>query len=276
MKVALLLPSYRRFGELFRTLRRTPLDKDVMFVVVANYPSWQLALLKKMFSDRALIVDERPFGKLGGAKAYNVAYSIARENKAEYVAHWADDIMPFRNDWLAQLVNLFIKPGHRFGIFSTDEGCHKHRYGWNVLGGYPCAHFFVADASTLGETYFDPRFNQFVVDNEICVRLSRQGVPITYLPIMIVHDPCMKHREAFVSNYAKDVAIFNGLYPDLAGGLDGAVLRGDFSGMQCLRHSEQVHHFNDPHLPYVTHAEMLAGQPLKKSLVYRLRWKLLI
>jgi hypothetical protein len=276
VKIALLLPSYRRFGELFRTLRRTPLTQDTKFVVVANYPDWQLALLQRLFRNRAVIVDERPFGKLGGAKAYNAAYNVAREHDAEYVAHWADDIMPFRSDWLVELNDSFIRPGYEFGIFSTDEGGHKHRYGWNIFGGYPCAHFFVARTSTLGNNYFDARFNQFVADNEICIRLIRKGIPITYLPIMIVHDPCMKHRQAFAPNYAKDVAIFNNLYPDLAGLLDAVVLKGDHSNTQCLEHSDQVRFSNDPDLPYVTHRQMMAAKPVTKSLVYRLRWKLLV
>lgn len=276
MKIALLLPSYRRFGALFRTLRRTPLDPSTRFVVVANYPTWQLGILTRLFGDRADIIDERPYGKLGGAKAYNVAYKAACERGAEYVAHWADDILPFDKDWLDQVQQLFVKPQLDFGIFSSDEGNHKHRYGWNLFGGYPCAHFFIAKCAVLGDTYFDPRFKQYVADNEISIRLIRRGVKIALLPVMLVHDPCMKHRGMFAANYAADVATFNALYPDLGGLLDGAVLRGDYTNMTCISHLNKVRYSSDTDLPLISREELMNEPPVMKPWLYKLRWELCI
>ena len=227
--IALLLPSYRRFRDLFTALSNTPVSPDCKFIVVANYPDEQLSFLKRLFSKKALFIDERPYGKGGCYKAYNLAFNLARSEGYEYVALWADDLMPQKNDWLKEVDELFISPGYLFGIFSTDE-CHKRRFGWNFFGGIPCAHFFIAKTRVLGDYFLNPELNSYVGDNEICVRMMKRNIDITLLPVRLDHNPTENWIRSNNSKYyAIDVATFNRIHPELNGLLDDVVLKGDYS-----------------------------------------------
>ena len=98
-KIALLLPSYRRIDDLFKVLFHTPLLDNMKFIVTANYDNDELLKLKDMFCDRAIFIDEQIYSKGGMIKAYNLAFFLAKELQFDYVALWADDIMPHKADW---------------------------------------------------------------------------------------------------------------------------------------------------------------------------------
>ena len=167
--------------------------------------------------------------KGGMIKAYNIAYNYAKNNQYKYVALWADDILPQKKDWFQDLNEMFIKPGHVFGIFSTDE-CHRLHFGWNFFGGIPNAHFFIADISILGDYFLNPALNAYVGDYEVCVRMKNKGVNMTLVPVRLNHNHTPNPtREKNTKYYAIDLKIFNELYPDLAGVMDDVVLKGDYT-----------------------------------------------
>ena len=244
--IALLLPSYRRFRDLFVTLSNTPLAEGCKFVVVANYPDEHLSFLKKLFPKKAIFIDERQYGKGGMIKAYNIAFEFVKQNGFRYAALWADDLMPQKADWLKEVDELFIKPGHRFGIFSSDE-CHKNHFGWNFFNGIPNAHFFIAEISALGDYFLRPELNAYVGDYEVCVRMKRKNIPMTLLPVRLDHHHTPNPtREKNNPYYAKDLEIFNQLYPEMAGVMDDVVLKGDYaSNGQFVVDSGKLFHTRD-------------------------------
>lgn len=257
--IALLLPSYRRFRDLFTALSNTPVSPDCKFIVVANYPDEQLSFLKRLFSKKALFIDERPYGKGGMIKAYNIAYEFARENGFKYAALWADDLMPQKTDWLKEIDELFVRPGHLFGIFSTDE-CHKKHFGWNFFNGTPNAHFFIADISVLGDYFLRPELNAYVGDYEVCVRMAKKNIPMTLLPVRLNHNHTPNPtREKNNQYYAKDLEIFNRLHPELAGVMDDVVLKGDYaSNGTFIVDSGKLFHTNDQ-LNFKSYSDFLKG-----------------
>lgn len=227
--IALLLPSYRRFKDIFLTIWKTPLSADCKFIVAANYSNLQLFFLKAFFSQKALFLNERRYGRVGCYKAYNLAFNLARRKGFDYVALWADDIMPQKPDWLDDVKEMFIKPERSFGIFSTDE-CHKGRFGWNFFGGIPCAHFFIAKSAVLGDYFLNPELNAYVGDNDVCVRMMKQQIDITLLPVRLNHNHTQNWtRSNNAKYYAIDIETFNRLHHELKGLLDDVVLKGDYS-----------------------------------------------
>ena len=209
--IAILIPTYKRFNDLVNTLKKTYIDGRAKFVIVANLEDEELKFINENFGDRSIIVDERIYGKLGGSNAYNLAFKIAKDNNFDYAVLFADDIIPFRSDWLDKLYKEFVNVNGQFGIFSTDE-CHIGHYGWNIFLDCPIAHFFIIDCNLLDQLFLDG-FNQYVIDFEIAVRLKERGIDIQLLPIKLNHLRSGLHREFADINYNSDVEAFLKLYP---------------------------------------------------------------
>ncbi len=213
--IALLLPSYRRFHHLSKVLDETPVDERARFVVVANYDDAELALLQERYGDRAEIVDERPYGKMGVVKAYNLAFARARELEAEYAVLWADDVVPASPSWLDELEEMVVGPRVAYGILSSDEG-HQGHFGWNFLDRAPIGHFFIVRGDRITDELFSTEFRQYYVDLEISVRLLERGEEVHLLPILVRHWGAPEHRERGVENSRHDQAVFLRLYPQYA------------------------------------------------------------
>ena len=211
-RTALLIPTYKRFADLLHTLRNTHIDDRARFVIVANLDDKEFEYLNQTFGNVSIIIDERQYGKLGGCKAYNLAYQIARENGFDYAILYADDIIPFRKKWLDDLYQLFIDQDGQFGVFSSDE-CHHGSYGWNIIIDSPIAHFFVIKCS-ISETLFDIDFKQYLIDVEIAVRLKNEGVKLELLPIKLNHLRSGLHREYMNEHYEYDLKVFISKYPN--------------------------------------------------------------
>lgn len=209
--IAILIPTYKRFKDLINTLKKTRIDDRAKFVIVANLEDNEFLYLEENFVDRAIIVDERKYGKLGGSAAYNLAYRIAKENKFDYAILFADDVIPFKGNWLNKIYKEFVNINGKFGIFSTDE-CHYGYYGWNLLLDCPIAHFFIIDC-TLVEKLFLDEYKQYVIDFEIAVRLKESGIDIQFLPIKLNHLRSGLHRELMNNNYNFDVEILIKAHP---------------------------------------------------------------
>jgi hypothetical protein len=236
--LALALPSKGRWFDLLLTLAFVNLDAPrgfaCRFYVCADYASWQLALLRTVFFARAVFVDERKLPRAGMAGAYNYACDRARADGCEWIALWADDLLPARRRWLHALFPLISTPDFRFGILSSDEGGHRGTFGWNIFAGYPCAHFYVARIDALPGHMLNPRIRAYVGDNEICVSTAKRGLPIDFLPVQVVHQPTANPtRSANAPNYARDLRTVYELHPELAGRLDAVVLRGELEGPEC-------------------------------------------
>ncbi len=229
--LALLLPSKGRWLDLVLTLAatkiRAPPPFEVRFFVCANYAKWQLALLRFLFSRRATFVDERSLEWRGMIGAYNYAFERASRDGAEWVALWADDLLPERRDWLASLLPMISAGGFRFGIFASDEGNHKGFFGWNVFAGYPTAHFFVARTDAMPGYLLTPRLRAYVGDNEIAISRIKAGVAVDLLPVRVIHQPTANAtRTRNTARYASDLETFYVMHPELRGRLDEVVLRG--------------------------------------------------
>lgn len=236
--LALLLPSKGRILDLMLTLLRvslrSPSGLRVRFIVLANYGTVQLALLKLLFSSRATFVDERNLTWRGMTGAYNYALEAAVNSGAGWVALWADDLLPDRRNWLDDLSRIITRQDFRFGIFSSDEGNHKGRFGWNVFAGYPCAHFYVARVDALPGYLLNPLLKAYVGDNEIVVNRVKSGVSIDLLPIKVIHQPTANAtRAANVAAYKADIERFYTIHPELNGRLDAIVLRGEVENHEC-------------------------------------------
>lgn len=236
--LALLLPSKGRLIDLILTLSMTPLKAPVgfraHFVVCANYTSFQLSILRVLFGDRAIFIDERNLKWRGMIGAYNYAFETAAEIGARWVALWADDLLPESACWLDELFPAISQPAFKFGIFASDEGGHKARFGWNVFAGYPCAHFFVALSEALPGFLLNPKLRAYVGDNEIVISRTKGGIPIDLLPIRVIHQPTMNLlRKTNTSGYKTDLEIVYQIHPELAGKLDAIVLRGEATDVNC-------------------------------------------
>lgn len=215
--IAVLLPSYGREKELVRALRKTPIRENDKFIVVANYPDAVLERLTREFGSRAHFIDERNFGRLGGAKAYNLAFEEAVSRGYEYTIHYADDVLPDGKAWVTTALELLTTGAADIGVFSSDEG-HFGSYGWNFIKGVPIAHFFIARTDALSE-YFDPAYRQYIVDLEISARLIRRGGRIALLPIRMRHYRSPLAREETGGNYEYDLGVFLRDYPEYTGAL---------------------------------------------------------
>ena len=227
--IALLLPSYKRIDDLFKVLYYTPLLDNMKFIVTANYDSGELLKMKEIFRDKAIFIDEQLYGKGGMIKAYNLAFFLAKELQFDYVALWADDIMPRKADWHRQVNNIIASTDFDFGIFSTDE-CHKHVFGWNFFNEIPNAHFFITKRRVLGDFFLNPCLNAYVSDYEVCVRMIANGTKLTLLPIKLNHYPTQNEgREKNSQFYKYDLNMFNALHPALRGVMDEVVLVGNYS-----------------------------------------------
>lgn len=236
--LALLLPSKGRFLDLLLTLSLTPVNAPkgfkVHFVVCANYHSLQLVFLRSLFPNRLTVIDERSLEWRGMAGAYNYALGEATKMGARWVALWADDLLPERNSWLRELFSAISDPTFRFGIFSSDEGNHHGRFGWNVFAGYPCAHFYVACVDSLPGYVLNPKLRAYVGDNEIAINRTKADIPIDLLPIRVIHQPTAnKTRAANASAYKIDLETLYEIHPELCGRLDAVVLHGNVSDPNC-------------------------------------------
>ncbi|MBI5470708.1 MAG: hypothetical protein HY961_00040 [Ignavibacteriae bacterium] len=199
------------------------------FIVAANYEDGDLLRMKEIFRDKAIFIDERIYGKGGMIKAYNLAFFLAKELRFEYVALWADDIMPRKADWHKEINGIIASHDFDFGVFSTDE-CHKHVFGWNFFHEIPNAHFFIAKSRALGDFFLNPCLNAYVGDYEVCVRLIANGTKLTLLPIKLNHYPMQNEgREKNTQFYQYDLNMFNALCPNLRGVMDEVVLVGNYS-----------------------------------------------
>ncbi|CAM8349475.1 hypothetical protein [Candidatus Methylopumilus universalis] len=227
--LGLILPSKGRFFDLIVTLIFVPLDSPsilrVHFFICANYNAFQLWLLNFFFSKRATIIDEKKLKQNGATAAFNYAFDEALKENATWVALWADDLLPENKLWLFSLYGLISKRNFSFGIFSSDEGNHKKQFGWNIIAGYPCAHFFVARVKNLPGYLLNPALIAYVADNEIVVSRIKKKVKIFLLPVRVIHQPTMNNtRKLNAKRYKKDLSIFYRLHPELKGKFNSAVL----------------------------------------------------
>lgn len=282
-RLALLLPSKGRFFDLFLTLALTPMRKRgpvvPRFVVCANYPRWQLSFLESLFSSRADFIDERRLEFKGMVGAYNYAFARAQEIGAEWVALWADDLLPARPDWVAALAPILRRPDFSLGIFSSDEGNHKGRYGFNIFAGYPCAHFFVARSAAMPGHFLNPSLRSYTADNEICIDFVKRGLPVHFLPIKVMHQPTSNTtRRSNNSSYKKDLDVLYTLHPELVGKLDDVVLRGEVADENCAFVADEgsVVEFERDMKSALRFEDFLAAraaepQPLSSRLIWLLR-----
>ena len=236
--LALLLPSKGRFLDLLLTLAFAPLKAPrgfaVKFVVCANYTSLQLTILRKLFSNRARFIDERDLEWQGMTGAYNYALAEATNMGATWAALWADDLLPEKSSWLDMLFPKITSPDFRLGIFSSDEGNHKGRFGWNIFAGYPCAHFFVVRIDALPGHMLNPKLKAYVSDNEIAISRIKAGIRVDLLPIRVIHQPTANStRKNNSPAYNSDLESFYIIHPELRGKLDAIVLRGDTTDVNC-------------------------------------------
>jgi hypothetical protein len=209
--IAILIPTYKRFNDLVNTLTRTEIDVRSKFIIVANLEDNELAYITDKFGAKSIIVDERKYGKLGGAGAYNLAFKIAKEHNFDYAILYADDVIPFKSNWLDKVQREFISKNGQFGVFSSDE-CHFGYFGWNIVLDCPIAHFFIIDCNLVEQLFLD-EYKQYVIDFEIAVRLKERGIDIQLLPIRFNHLRSGLHREFMDNNYSTDVDVFLKTYP---------------------------------------------------------------
>src|SRR5690242_13917553 len=124
VRIALLLPSRKRFKRLFETLWVTKLQKDTKFFIAADYTLYEQFILKLFFSRKMVLVDDRKANTIGLIKAYNRILGHALKYDPEYCVLWADDLVPAKKQWLSELKEYLENKRVEFGIFSTDEGGH--------------------------------------------------------------------------------------------------------------------------------------------------------
>lgn len=227
-RIALLLPSFGRMNDLLNVIRNTPMGANTQFIVSANYELHELEALRQEFGSSIHVIDERIYGRGSMIKAYNLAYFYAREMGFEYVALWADDLMPQASNWHETLSAMLTEHNVDFGIFSTEE-CHKGVFGWNFFDEIPNAHFFVARPTVLGEFFLNPSLNAYVGDYEVCVRLLANHVKLHLLPVRLNHFPTENATRATNTKfYLQDTLMFNAMHPQLRGRMDDVVLKGDY------------------------------------------------
>lgn len=214
--IAIMLPSYGRPDDLAKVLDQTPLDARARFVVVANYDPPVYQALARRYAGRATFVDERAHGKLGGCGAYNLAYATALDAGYDYAVHYADDVLPADADWLDRVEAQIIRPGHVFGVFSSDE-CHYGSFGWNIVRDVPIAHFYVMKCGLLGPRLFDPRYKQYVIDLDLAVKVLDAGHEIRLMPVRLRHYRSPLNRAAVSATYAHDEKVFYEINPRFDG-----------------------------------------------------------
>ncbi|PPC94263.1 MAG: hypothetical protein CTY35_10725, partial [Methylotenera sp.] len=230
--LSLLLPSKGRFIDLFLTLLFTNLKTSqpitVRFIVCANYNYLQRTVLKIFFFRSASFINERAHSVRGMIGAYNLAYDFAVKENANWVALWADDLLPATSFWLDDIFPEVTDPSFKFGILSSDEGGHKNKYGWNVFAGYPCAHFYIARTDALPGYLLNPSLAAYVGDNEIVIDRVKSNIPVTLLPIKVVHQPTINTtRKRNSQSYKNDLLKVYEIHPELMGKLDNIVLHGN-------------------------------------------------
>lgn len=266
--LGLALPSKGRWFDLVLTMAatslRAPTGFECRFYVCANYADWQVSLLRILFSRRARFIDEKTVAKAGMTGAYNHAFRLAASDGCEWVALWADDLLPERRRWLLELFQALLTPGFQFGIFSSDEGGHKGHFGWNVFAGYPCAHFYVARVDALPGHMLNPRIRAYVGDNEICVSAIKRGTAIDLLPVRVIHQPTTNAtRTGNTPSYQIDLSTVYELHPELTGRLDAIVLRGDVRSEECrfIADEGKPVRFGRDKVPMLSIEEFLARTP---------------
>jgi len=210
--IGLLLPSYGRIIDLCKTIENTPLTNNMKFIIVANYPDDILKDLARVYHDRAIIIDEKAYGKLGATKAFSLAYHTATELGFSHVISYSDDIIPFEPNWGQRLEDIFFSHDLPMGIFSTDE-CHFGHFGWNIMGYAPIAHMLILKCGIL-PSLLSQEYKKYVADLDISVRILRTGHSIALLPIKFNHLRAPTHRNEMLSDYEYDKAIFLSKYPE--------------------------------------------------------------
>ncbi len=229
VKIALLLPSRRRFKRLFETLWVTSVYNDTKFFIAADYPWYEQVILKLFFWNKSVIVDDRKANTIGMNKAYNRALNHALEYQPEYCVLWADDLVPEKKNWLSNLKGYLKSNDVEFGIFSTDEGGHKGIFGWNFWGEIPCAHFCIMKTNLLNGFMLHPELVSYFGDNEISLRMKKKGVKISLLPIRVHHFPTDNETRRITSKYYMiDKGKLYELHPEITGVMDPFIERADF------------------------------------------------
>ncbi len=236
--LGLILPSKGRFVDLLLTLIFTPLESSfplkVHFFVCANYNNIQLKLLRTFFSNKATFINERNLKWSGVSGAYNYGFDEAIKKNATWVALWADDLLPENKFWLNALYQQISQEDFRFGIFSSDEGCHKKQFGWNIYAGYPCAHFFIAKINSLPGYLLNPKFRSHLADNEIAISRIKDGIQITLLNVRVIHQPTLNNtRKENTVAYKTGLKTIYELHPELQGRLDDAVFNTPDLNQNC-------------------------------------------
>ena len=229
--IGILLPSKNRLADLILTLIFTslkcPKGYEARFYICANYDNWILTIFKLVFKFKANFINEKELEWKGMIGAYNYSYQLAVKDGAQWVILWADDIIPEKHSWLIDLTEYLENVSFEFGIFSSDEGHHQSFFGWNIFGGYPCAHFFIAKTKTLPGYILSPKLSAFCGDNEVVIKRIKEGKTISLIPIRIFHQHTLNPtRSTNINNYEKDLKRLYELHPELTGKLDNVVLRG--------------------------------------------------
>jgi hypothetical protein len=232
--LALLLPSKGRFFDLCLTLLMTRVGSRGEFTckiyLLANYNVIQRSILKLFFGRSAKIFNERDYDiKVTGiVSVYNFIYGKAREDNCEWVAIWSDDLLPEKRTWLARLWDVLEHEDFKFGIFSSNDGHGRGYFGWNMFGGIPCAHYWVARADALREDCLcPPSIKAYVGDAEICLDAVERGIPIDFIPVRLIHQPTVNAtRSVFAGMAVADLETVYCLHPNFRGRLDPIVLHG--------------------------------------------------
>lgn len=229
IKIALLLPSRRRFIRLFKTLWGTKLEVDTRFFIAADYPWYEQVILQFFFSKKIVLIDDRKANTVGMVKAYNRALQHALKFSPDYCALWADDLVPANNSWLVELKKILVNKNVDFGIFSTDEAGHRKIFGWNFWGNFPCAHFCIVKTVHLDGFLLHPELLSYCGDNEISIRLMEKNIRVSLLPIRLYHFPSDNETRRINSkHYLIDKNKLYELHPKINGVLSPLLDKGDF------------------------------------------------
>lgn len=259
--LAILMPSRGRLEALREMLAGLRISPRMKYIITAHYEDAELDALRRDFGHKAWFIDQRGYGDGGMTRTFNLAHFKARELGFDYAMLLCDDMLPQEPQWHTHLEAMLAVHDVDFGVLSTDE-THKGVFGWNFFAGYPCGHLCLGRIDALGDFFLNPSFFSYVADNEVCIRMSRQGTRIHLLPLRVDHnhqnDPTRVRNAKF---YEIDLNIFNAMFPDLRGRLDDVVMKGAYrqEGRFVLDQGRVVTPEETPGL-LVTYDELLAFQ----------------
>lgn len=274
------MPSKARILDLlitvfFTSLKCTP-EYQAIFFICANYNKFNIFILKIILFKKALIINEREESCKSMIEAYNIAFKKAKNNRAEYVILWADDVIPEKSDWLCQLIDIIKNQNLEFGIFSSDEGHHKGYYGWNIFGGYPCAHFFIAKTNLFQDKLMNPKFFAYTADNEIAINMVTKNIPISLIPVRIIHQHTSnKTRRINLKKLSDDLQTLYSIYPHISGMLDNVVLHGIVSDINSrfIADKNKLYVYNSK-LPIIKIDEFILQAFKFKKMPYKILYEI--